>query len=264
MNKEYTKYLGLGLGGLTIGFGVGWFISKSVTTKKLRVILEQELKDMEGYFDRRSTEKTAKLNVTKPTPKELFEDYHGREELETITSAYRTDAEEFRDLNDGRVPTDEDLQAYLKTEDKDPDEELLELRTVSVFDSPEPEDVGPEVESPFDFRNPSKPYVIPIGDFMNPEEDFEDYDKITITYYEEDEVLTDDADKTFSDVDGTVGLMNLKKFGRNSDNPDIVYVRNERINTDFEIARVAGSYTQIVLGFDAKPSKRTQRVREDD
>lgn len=262
MNKEYSKYLGLGLGGLTIGFGVGWFISKSVTTKKLRSILEQELKDMEGYFDRRSTEKTAKLNVTKPTPKELFEDYHGLEELETITSAYRTDAEEFRDLNDGRAPTDDELRTM--GEPMDPDEELLELRTVSIFDSPEPEDVGPEVDPPLAVYTPDKPYVIPIGDFMNPEADFEDYDKITITYYEDDEVLTDDADKTFSDVDGTVGLMNLKKFGRNSDNPDIVYVRNERLNTDFEIARVAGSYTQIVLGFEAKPSKRTQRVREDD
>ena len=262
MNTQYMKYLGLGLGGVAVGFGAGWFISKAVTTKKLRTVLEQELKDMEGYFDRRASEKMAKLNVTKPTPKELFEDYHGREELDTITQAYRTDAEEFRDLHDGRVPTDDELRAMGEPELDE--SEIEELRTTNVFDSPEPEDVGDEIEPPLIIRNPDKPYVITIEDFMNPEEDYEDYDRVTITYYEGDGVLTDDADKTIPDVDKTVGTSNLRKFGKGSDNADIVYVRNERINTSFEIARVEGSYTSIVLGFDAKPSKRTQRMREDD
>lgn len=261
MNTVYIKSLGLGLGGVALGFGLGWFISKSVTTKTLRTVLEQELKDMENYFERRGTETTAKRNVTKPSPQELFEDQHGREELDTIISAYRSDAETFREVNDGRAPTDDELRAMGEPES----EELSNLRTDSVFDMPNPEDVGDEIDPPIILRTPDKPYVIPIGDFMSDvEEDYEDYDKITITYYSEDGVLTDDADKVIPDIDKSIGLLNLKKFGKDSDNADIVYVRNERIKTDFEIARVDGSYTKIVLGFDSKTSKKELRMREDD
>lgn len=263
MNKTYIKYLGLGLGGVAVGFGSGWLISKSVTTKKLRVVLEKELKDMEGYFDRRMTENAAKRNLDKPSPQELFEDFHGKEQLAILTEQYQTtDAEKFRELNEGRVPTNEELAAM-----GDPEFEANyheELRVTSVFDSLEPEDVGEEVDPPFLVRTPEKPYIIPIGDYMNPEDDFEDYDRITITYYDEDEVLTDDADKVIPDVNKTVGTANLKRFGKDSDNPDIVYIRNEKLRTDFEIARVSGSYTKIVLGFDSKPSARTKRLREDD
>lgn len=260
MNKTYIKYLGLGLGGAAVGFGSGWLISKSVTTKKLRAILEKELKDMESYFDRRMTENASKRNLDKPSPKELFEDFHGQEQLAILTEQYQTtDAEIFRELNEGRVPTTEELETMVESADA-----LEELRAISVFDSSEPEDVGDEIDPPFLIRTPDKPYIIPIGDYMNPEDDFENYDRITITYYDEDKVLTDDADKTIPEIDKTVGLANLKKFGKDSDNPDIVYIRNEKLQTDFEIARVSGSYTQIVLGFDSKPSKRTKRLKEDD
>jgi len=260
MNKVYINSL-LGIGGIALGFGVGWVVSKSVTTKKLRVVLEKELKDMEKYFDRRGTEKVAKRNLTKPTPQELFEDQHGREELDTIISAYTSDAETFREINDGRAPTDDELRAL-----GEPDAEPEELRTTSsVFELIDPEDVGDEIDPPLIIRTPDKPYVIPIGDFMSDvEEDYEDYDKLTITYYSGDQVLTDDADKVIPEIDKTIGLLNLKKFGKDSDNADIVYVRNEKLKTDFEIARVDGSYTSIVLGFEAKSSKKTIRAREDD
>ena len=260
MNKSDIASIGMGLAGVAISFATGWFVSKSVTTKKLRAVLEQELKDMEKYFERRGTENTAKRNVTKPSPQELFEDQHGREELDTILGAYRTDAETFREVNDGRAPTDEELRIL-----GEPEAEYEEPHTSSnVFTLVEPTDVGDEIDPPLVIRTPDKPYVIPIVSFMDPEEDYENYDKITITYYAEDGVLTDDADKVITEIDKTVGLSNLKKFGKDSDNEDIVYVRNERISTDFEIARVEASYTSVVLGFDAKTAKKTIRMREDD
>lgn len=75
-----------------------------------------------------------------------------------------------------------------------------------------------------------KPYVIDPNEFDELSE--EGYDSVTL-YYFADGVLADENDIPIEDVDGSVGLDSLNHFGEYSD--DSVYVRNDRLMTDYEI-----------------------------
>lgn len=88
------------------------------------------------------------------------------------------------------------------------------------------------------------PYVISIDDFHNTKNYF---DKINLTYYSGDGVLVDDKEELVDDIQNLVGD-NLDKFGAQSEDPDVVFVRNEKMTSDFEITREKGSYAELVAG----------------
>ena len=84
-------------------------------------------------------------------------------------------------------------------------------------------------------------------------------------YYEGDGTLCKDDDELIDDVNGLVGDANLLKFGLGSQDKDVVYVRNEKWNCDFEITRVKGSYGEIVHGYVDEPvHRKTPKFRRDD
>ena len=92
----------------------------------------------------------------------------------------------------------------------------------------------------------SGPYLISFEEFMQAEPG---YQQPNATYFEADDLLLDDREQVIEDVDGTVGNESLQRFGWKSKNKDIVYVRNPRLELDFEITRSHGSYAQEVAGF---------------
>jgi hypothetical protein len=63
----------------------------------------------------------------------------------------------------------------------------------------------------------------------------DEYSKITINYYPLSRTLLDDDQDVIEDVDGYVGWKNLNRFGDMSEDPLVVYIRNERLETDFEV-----------------------------
>ena len=86
----------------------------------------------------------------------------------------------------------------------------------------------------------------------------EDYDTHTLTYYS-DGVLTDEQDKPVEDIDEVVGLESLEIFGMCD--TDSVYVRNDRLKTDYEIlldmrpySDVHGPSPHIAEAFDVQES----------
>lgn len=87
-----------------------------------------------------------------------------------------------------------------------------------------------------------KPYVIP------PEEYGEKlgYDMVSLQYYA-DGVLVDDAYNKYEpdEIEALVGLESLKHFGDHEDDPDVVYVRNEDRETDYEILAVEDRYEDL-------------------
>lgn len=76
------------------------------------------------------------------------------------------------------------------------------------------------------------PYVISPMEFG----DFEDYQAISLTYTA-DGVLLDDAFDPVEDIEKTVGKDYAKHFGAYPDDPDIVYIRNDALCSDFEICK---------------------------
>ena len=78
---------------------------------------------------------------------------------------------------------------------------------------------------------------------ISPDEFGEDpnYQTVSLTLYE-DGVLTDDYDDIVVDVDDLVGEESLTHFGEYED--DSVFVRNESMQTDFEILRDLRTYKE--------------------
>lgn len=87
--------------------------------------------------------------------------------------------------------------------------------------------------------SPPDPYVIDHDTFH---EEMSGYEKITLNYYRENDVLTDDQDEVISDMVDIIGKDALANFGYNSDDPDIVYVRNEKYESDYEVVRLHERY----------------------
>lgn len=85
------------------------------------------------------------------------------------------------------------------------------------------------------------PYIIPPEEF-----DMEDdYETISLTYYT-DGVLTDDTDNIIENLEDTVGYDFPNHFGDYAEDPDTVFVRNERLRVDYEICMDYRPYSDVV------------------
>lgn len=76
-----------------------------------------------------------------------------------------------------------------------------------------------------------EPYVISPLKFA--EED-EDYEVVSLTYHA-DGILVDDMGELIEDSESIVGTEFPEHFGEYTEDPDTVYVRNERLMIDYEI-----------------------------
>ena len=92
------------------------------------------------------------------------------------------------------------------------------------------------------------PYVISPDEFGEKD----DYDTITLMYYEDD-ILADDNEDKIDDVDGIIGYDSLSHFGEYED--DAVYVRNDARRTDYEVLRMLKTYADVLKD---KPYKRRE------
>lgn len=104
-----------------------------------------------------------------------------------------------------------------------------------------------------------EPYVISRLEF---EDNEADYDQVSLTYYDGDDTLCDEKDSRIPDIDRVVGQRNLEYFGHASDDDRVVYVRNEKFGTDYEIFKNDGEYTVMVLGLSDEDLGREPRRKK--
>lgn len=83
----------------------------------------------------------------------------------------------------------------------------------------------------------TSPYVISQALFSSDPDEGDLYDKETLTYYPRQRVLLDDDQVPVDDIATTVGWKNLNQFGGESNQADVVYIRNRRLATDYEVER---------------------------
>ena len=82
-----------------------------------------------------------------------------------------------------------------------------------------------------------KPYIISPSEF----DELDGYDAVSLTYYA-DGVLVDDIDDSIIDIN-IVGKDSLTHFGEYED--DSVFVRNEKLKTDYEILLDVRKYSDV-------------------
>lgn len=126
-----------------------------------------------------------------------------------------------------------------ETED---DEEVNETVTVNVFHN----DYNFDLEEEMKTRTSDRPYVIMEQEYLENDPDHEQTDLI---YYVGDDVLADENDTIIEDANTIVGDDNLVRFGEGSQNNNVVFIRNEAIDTDFEVLRSFTKYSEQILGF---------------
>ena len=91
--------------------------------------------------------------------------------------------------------------------------------------------------------------------------EYQDFSKNTLTFYEEDGVLCDENDQVIHTPDEYIGSDALESFGEGSDDANVVYVRNLRKHSDYEVVRDPGSYEEKVLGFpDEEDYKKARKA----
>jgi hypothetical protein len=85
------------------------------------------------------------------------------------------------------------------------------------------------------------------------------WDNETWTYYEVDKVLVDQQEKIVAEPEKMLWADFVKNFGEISGDKDVLYARDPMCMTDYEIVRVHGSYSEIVLGVSDKVKIKQSR-----
>lgn len=117
----------------------------------------------------------------------------------------------------------------------------------------------PSLDEVVEEKIAQNPYIIDVNDFNSLRSDII-CDKVSLTYYQDDDVLIDEDEEIISNVYDIIGNEALTSFGKYGPDPDIVYVRNERLGIDYEIARLYKSYQVTVLGMkeEGPPRKKVK------
>lgn len=106
----------------------------------------------------------------------------------------------------------------------------------------------------------TKPYPISAEQYM---EGFGKKKKITkIYFYQDDEVCTDDQGKVLSKPEKILGTDLINMFGGPSGDPDVAYIRNEKLGQDYHVISIDGSYEGEDM--DQSPASRKANERGDD
>lgn len=115
------------------------------------------------------------------------------------------------------------------------------------------------------------PFVISNELYAWDDEEGDEYAKITLTWYPNQQVLLDEDSEPIEDVESYVGFQNLNRFGDESDNADVVFVRNRRLETDFEVVRETEEdlplhvkYALPKVEFEAQRAAGRLRLKETD
>ena len=231
-----------------VGLGVGGLVAYKIAEKRLSAEFDQELTEQiaaakayrtriakEGEFE---TPEGAVNALIPDAVVEAVQSYQGR----TKQIAY-----DKPETIDPRPPVNIVIE----------NAEVTENVTVVAKDDPRDWDYNAEIADRE--LNPNLPYTISFEEFN---ENNVNHEQTTMTYYTVDNTLADSQDGIVDNTDAIVGDDNLTRFGHGSHDPNVVYVRNEKIDMDFEIARMHGSYQSEVLNIDPSPSTlQHSRVR---
>lgn len=215
-----SALLGGGLG-LIAGSVLGYVLAKRALAASSDARLDTEIEAVRDYYERKYQSQTSQRKTWKNVISE------------TLAAPV-----------DRSIPVISALEGLGGGGDDHPEDEGEGILVIS----------GDDIQPPLR-RDPSKPYAIFVAelDDKGPEDGWQ---QITITWYEGDNVLVDDKEDPITNVLQTVGPLSIEGFGEMSGDPNLRYVRNEKLEVDFEIVLDRRSYVDVVLGYGDPARKR--------
>lgn len=216
MNK-YVTYGLIFVGGAAIGGGIGWFVTKKRIEKIMDAKIEEEVKKTREWY-RSLSEDTVKADENDISEDDIEDPVEATSEpsddairvgklaVESYTERMNRRKEDL--LRPERTRYDQ--IPYESTEDQE--EEVDEVRLETNDDDPR-----------------SDIYVITADQFAH---ERYGYDKVTLYWWELERILSEE-DMDILDVPDLLGNNWESKIG--TEEKDIVYVRNENLETDYEV-----------------------------
>ena len=189
------------------GAAVSYFVTRKVLDVKYEALLTEQLLAAKEYYKKYNKQEEYS------TPQKVLSETQGNS-YGAILKPYNPPRK-----TEPTRPPEEEEDTVSESEEWDQDAELAE-------------------------RSEDKPYIIHHDEFFHGEID---YDQVSLTYFDGDDVLVDEKDEPVDDPDDLVGD-NLK-FGHGSKDNKIVYIRNDRRQLDIEVIESKGYYVKEVLGF---------------
>lgn len=225
VNNELVTRLALALISAGVGAAIAWYVAKE---KYHREAVEQ-VQEVKDYYKER-----AAIDILDSDDVEVEGDDPEVEVEEAEEEEVFPDSEEYK----------KNLEVYGR----------------SNIAADHPDDM-PQTPYNKKFTRPSGDpiYLIPREVFYSDEDNFE---KETLTWYAGDDVMVDFYEEVMTDYQGTVGDSFQDAFVKNGPTRD-AWVRNERLQVDYEITLHEGDYTEIVLGFTPEKEK-ILKFRDDD
>lgn len=95
-------------------------------------------------------------------------------------------------------------------------------------------------------RTSERPYIIHQEEFINQDSGFE---QSTLTYFAKDGVVVDELNEPLQDWVSTLGQL---RFGHGTTDANAVYIRNEKLQHEFEVLLSTGAYLDEIMGQEAE------------
>jgi hypothetical protein len=228
LKKEWLIPTGVGVG----SFGIGALVGHILTKYKLKVEIEEpeeNTREVEREFEYEEAKREFNWMIQQAN--------HVVDKFKDSVKAYQTfvdvatEESKLVHPSNGKLTVVENTDPKLFEEDDD--------SAVSIFTEDDDDwDYTEEVKH----RNKEHPYILHRDEYFAHEMD---YDQTTLMYYEGDNILCDEKDVPIHAPDKVVGTL---KFGHGSGDPSIVYIRNDKLEAEFEVIVDHGFFQVEVLG----------------
>lgn len=223
------------------GYG-GYKLAQNRLRTHYEEIANKEIQEAKEFYGR-----LYKNDEEHSSPGKVWETLHGKEAVEALKSYQGVNVE-------APAATEADLIVNNSVAPLEGEEENAPVTIVNnIFVTRDREfDYETEVAN----RTEDSPYIITEEEYLQNESE---YEQASLTYFEDDGVLVDDEDAPIPDSHATVNDDNLVRFGHGANSENVVFVRNDRLEMEFEIERSFGSYVKEVLGFDEDSLEHSDR-----
>lgn len=205
---------------LLVAFGLGGAAGYLVTKKVMEEQTQEDIEDVKEYYRLKYEKQPVNLKRDKEEYKKVAEKY-AKPSIHSLVK-HGPDAEE--------VEEDEDDSPYYDTEEEE-DAAALEYELTLEAQEARNDELNADGER--------DPYLIDYATFGRPSEEF---DKVDLYYYRFDDTVCDSKDKVIENPEDTLGWDYLNALSINT----TVFVRNEKIKTDYEIHGLSKSYSEEV------------------
>lgn len=225
------------IGGAAVGAVASHFATKHALEEKINERVSKEYRELLQDIEINSVAKEDV--VVYADVEEAIQEEEAMEETEESDSSEK-DYTKFAKVEDRVLVTDKpDLEEYAKQVEAEREyhypSDLVE-EAARVFD----ERAESDTHNLTPIR-PDEPYILEMSEYDTAYKN----DKVEYVWWEGSQTLTDEDEEIIADIDGVIGMRSLEAFGTelaDPGDPDVVYIRNDRMGLDINLIRDPRNY----------------------